>query len=93
MRLWPTALPLDFSFKDLRSTFATHMAELGDLRLVQHLLGHTRPEITDRAYAASRTEYLRRGMERLQLKRDGSGTPPGGGGGVVVQLKKKTQEA
>ncbi|PTL79109.1 tyrosine-type recombinase/integrase [Vitiosangium sp. GDMCC 1.1324] len=75
MRLWPRGLPLNFTFKDLRSTFATHLAEMGDLRLVQRLLGHVRPEITERAYAAARVEYLRRGVEGLQLTRDKSGTP------------------
>nr|WP_227026944.1 tyrosine-type recombinase/integrase [Corallococcus soli] len=77
MRLWPTGIPLDFAFKDLRSTFATHLAELGDLRLVQRLLGHARPDITERAYAAARVDYLRQGVEGLRLTRDKSGTQGG----------------
>lgn len=89
--LWPVGIPIDISFKDLRSTFATHLAEKGDLRLVQRLLGHSTPAITERAYAAARTEYLRRGVEGLQLRRDGDGTPPGGGTVVSIQAAKKAK--
>jgi integrase len=70
-RTWPVGIALDFSFKDLRSTYATHLAMASrDIRLVQRLLGHTRPEITERAYAATTVDYLRQGVETLPLARD-----------------------
>lgn len=50
-------------FKSLRSTYATHlMAATGDIRLVQVLLGHSRPEVTARAYAHAHLDYLRKGV-------------------------------
>jgi integrase len=75
-RTWPVGIPLDFSFKDLRSTYATHLSMAsGDIRLVQKLLGHSRPEITERAYASATVDYLRRGVEALPLARDTGVTP------------------
>lgn len=51
--------PDGFSYKDLRSTFATHLAEAtGDLRVVQKQLGHSSPALTDKHYAFARDRHL-----------------------------------
>lgn len=47
------------TIKDLRSTFATHMAEFtGDLRVVQRALGHGSIATTEKKYAAARDRHL-----------------------------------
>lgn len=75
-RTWPVGIALDFTFKDLRSTYATHLGMAsGDIRLVQKLLGHSRPEITERAYAHATVDYLRKGVDALPLGRDKGVTP------------------
>lgn len=59
-------VPLAFSFKDLRSTFATHVYEAtGDIRATQRLLGHSDPRLTDRAYARARDSRLQELAGRL----------------------------
>lgn len=48
-----------FTIKDLRSTYATHMAEFtGDLRVVQRALGHGSLATTEKKYAAARDRHL-----------------------------------
>ncbi len=55
MMLWPKEVPLDFSFKDLRSSCATHSYEAtGDIRYVQKLLGHGNVKTTEWRYAKMR---------------------------------------
>ncbi|NNC01946.1 site-specific integrase [Corallococcus exiguus] len=50
--LWPTAVPIDLSFKDLRSTFATWAyAQTGDIRFVQQILGHRDVRVTEERYS------------------------------------------
>ncbi len=59
---WPleaTPVELDFSFKDLRSTWATIAYErTGDLHFVQSVLGHSNIEVTRKRYAKMRGEHL-----------------------------------
>lgn len=47
------------NFKDLRSTFCTHLVEQsGDLRAAQRILGHSDPRVTERSYALARDGHL-----------------------------------
>lgn len=69
-KLWPKAIPLDLSFKDLRSTHATLAYEAtGDIRYVQRVLGHSDPRITERVYAGMRPEQLVAQSGRVSLSR------------------------
>lgn len=53
----------DLHFHDLRHTFATRLVQRGvDLYVVQRLLGHSNPEMTQR-YAHHSVESLRRAVE------------------------------
>ena len=55
----------DFRFHDLRHTFATRLVQAGiDLYQVQRLLGHKKPDMTQR-YAHHCPESLREGVEVL----------------------------
>jgi integrase len=50
--LWPKAVPVDISFKDLRSTFGTWAyAQTGDIRFVQEVLGHRDVRVTEERYS------------------------------------------
>jgi len=61
----------DFTWHDLRHTFASWKAQAGiDMYRLQQLLGHKRPEMTQR-YAHLRTDDLRAELERV---RDTDGT-------------------
>lgn len=71
----PRGIPLDMTFRHLRSTCATL---LGDLRLAQVMLGHSSPQVTARHYHAAELAALRRAVEALPRARDTDGTPPGG---------------
>lgn len=56
---------VDFRFHDLRHTFATRLCQAGvDLYIVQRLLGHQDPKMTQR-YAHHCTESLRSSMQVL----------------------------
>lgn len=58
----------DFRFHDLRHTFATRLCQAGiDLYIVQRLLGHQDPKMTQR-YAHHCTESLRPGMQVLDRR-------------------------
>ena len=51
-QLWPTAVPLALSFKDLRSTFGTWAyAQTGNIRFVQEVLGHQDVRVTEQRYS------------------------------------------
>lgn len=74
MMLWPKEVALDFSFKDLRSSCATHSYEAtGDIRFVQALLGHDDVKTTDR-YAKRRAARL---VEQGNKLRYGAGLSVG----------------
>lgn len=50
--LWPTAVPLALSFKELRSTYGTWAyAQTGNIRFVQEVLGHTDVRVTEERYS------------------------------------------
>jgi len=56
----------DFTWHDLRHTFASWKAQAGiDMYRLQQLLGHKRPEMTQR-YAHLRTDDLRAELERVR---------------------------
>lgn len=58
--------PAGFSYKDLRSTYGTHLAEAtGDLRIVQRQLGHSSPVTTERHYAFARDRHMADQVARL----------------------------
>jgi integrase len=58
-KLWPSALPIPLTFKSLRATFATHVAEsTGDIRFVQAVLGHADLATTEKFYSALRGSRL-----------------------------------
>lgn len=80
--------PSGFSYKDLRSTFATHLAEAtGDLRVVQKQLGHSSPALTDKHYAFARDRHLVEQVARLPYgpNRDSQGHP-GEAGNITPML-------
>jgi integrase len=63
--LWPRALALQVSFKDLRSTAITRIVEsTGDLRVAQLVAGHESQATTGRHYAAARVEHLQAQVDR-----------------------------
>jgi integrase len=69
--------PDGFSYKDLRSTYATHLAELtGDLRVVQKQLGHSSPALTDKHYAFVRDRLLVDQVARLPYGNPAHPEPP-----------------
>lgn len=58
--------PAGFSYKSLRSSFATHLAETtGDLQAVQMQLGHSSPTLTAKHYAVARDRHLVAQVARL----------------------------
>lgn len=64
----------DFTFHDLRHTFATRLAMSGSSLLeIQHLLGHTSPLMTQR-YAHFVEAYRRQAIARMDERRSGTKT-------------------
>ncbi len=73
-KLWPVAVPPDYQFKDLRSTWATLAGEAtGDIRFVQAGLGHSEPRVTEKHYAAIRASHMLVQANKLRL---GLAAPP-----------------
>lgn len=61
-------VPMKATFKDLRSTFATHLTEAtGDLRVTQRILGHSDPKVTERRYAHARDRHLLEQANRVSF--------------------------
>jgi integrase len=59
MKLWVSTAALDFTFKDLRSTYGTYAAErTSDIRFVQATLGHGDVKVTEKHYAKVRAARL-----------------------------------
>lgn len=59
MKLWVKGIPPPYSFKDLRSTFATIVYEkTADMRFVQEVVGHHDMQFTAKKYARFRAEHL-----------------------------------
>src|SRR6266568_499677 len=68
MRLWVKAIPKAMRFYDLRSTFATHLAErTGDIHMAQKLLGHSSPTITAAIYAGIRDDHAQAAVNQLRF--------------------------
>ncbi|MDE2010144.1 MAG: site-specific integrase, partial [Candidatus Omnitrophica bacterium] len=60
----------DFKFHDLRHTFASSLVRRGvDLYVVQKLLGHTTPKMTQR-YAHLRAGQLKEAIEKIDIQVD-----------------------
>lgn len=58
-------IPMDLSFKDLRSTFITHLVEqTGDIRAGQAIGGHGQERTTARHYAKQRALHLQAQVDR-----------------------------
>ncbi|MBI3601522.1 MAG: site-specific integrase [Candidatus Omnitrophica bacterium] len=58
----------NFRFHDLRHTFASQLVRCGvDLYVVQKLLGHTSPKMTQR-YAHLRSDQLKEAIERIDMQ-------------------------
>jgi integrase len=67
-KLTVTAVPVKFTFKDMRSTLATLLYEAtGDIRVVQRTLGHSDPRLTERTYAGNRAEHMVAQHNRLSF--------------------------
>jgi excisionase family DNA binding protein len=65
-QLWVRTLEVDYSFKDLRSTFATWIARTaGDIRAATILLGHSSVQVTEDSYAELLAEQLRPEINQL----------------------------
>lgn len=76
MVLWRKGIPQGFSFKDLRSTFATLAYErTGDIRFVQELCGHHDPLFTAKKYARLRSEHIQQQASKLTLTAVGGRKP------------------
>ncbi|NNB96678.1 site-specific integrase [Corallococcus exiguus] len=87
----PTPVPVDMTFRHLRSTCATL---LGDLRTAQAILGHSSPAVTARHYYAANLETLRAAVEAMPRARDTDGTPPQarhGAGQFFAKNRKQLQ--
>jgi integrase len=62
------AVPLPFTFKDLRSTFGTHATETaGSIAAVRDLLGHASEDTTRKSYLKRRTGHLQEAMQRVRI--------------------------
>jgi integrase len=60
----------NFQFRDLRHTFASHLVMKGvDLYVVQQLLGHTTPKMTQR-YAHLSPRQFREAIEKIDIQSD-----------------------
>jgi integrase len=85
--LWPTAVPLDISFKDLRSTFGTWAyAQTGDIRFVQKVLGHEDVRVTEERYSFVQREHMLSMADRVNF-----GPVPTEG--AIRQLQENREEA
>jgi integrase len=84
------AVPMKALFKDLRSTFGTHLTEeSGDLRAVQRIMGHSDPKVTERRYAHARAKHLLEIANQLSFQsREGSAPPL-----PQTEAESKEQEA
>lgn len=78
--LLPKPIPVDMTFRHLRSTAATRV---GDLRKAQALLGHASATTTEKHYHAAELDALREAMSDRAVRRraraqarDKGGTPP-----------------
>jgi integrase len=66
--LWPVAVPMRLTFKDLRSTFGTLGYEAtGDIRFIQASLGHADVRTTEGHYAALQAAHLLTQTDRMRL--------------------------
>ena len=66
--LWPVAVPLPLSFKDLRSTFGTWAyAHTGDIRFVQAMLGHQDVRVTEERYSHVLDAHLHAQVNLVRL--------------------------
>jgi integrase len=75
-KLTVSAVPIKFTFKDMRSTHATLLYEAtGDIRHVQRVLGHSDPRLTERVYAGVRAERMLEQSDRLSFA-DPTATQP-----------------
>jgi integrase len=62
------AVPLDFTLKDLRSSFGSYVAEsTGGLRAAQLLLGHQDHNTTDQHYAHRRNAFLEAQLAEVRI--------------------------
>lgn len=60
------AIPMRFTFKDLRSTFVTRTVEAsGNIQGAQLIVGHTSESTTRRHYAVTRIEHLQEVVARV----------------------------
>jgi len=78
-RLWPTAVPLEHRFKDLRSTWGTHAyARTRDIRFVQEVLGHSDVRVTEEHYSHVLDGYLVAQADKVSFGGTGLNLLPGG---------------
>lgn len=67
-KLYPRRIPIDFRWKDLRSTWATHAAAMtGDIRFVQVVLGHGSVVTTTKRYAHALPSHIQTQAGRVDL--------------------------
>jgi integrase len=77
MKLWPSGVAPDFSFKDLRSTCATFSYEAtGDIRYVSKLLGHSGVQVTEKRYAKMRDRRMLQQASKLSFSTHPALTEP-----------------
>lgn len=74
--LWPRAVVRDLNFKDLRSTFITHVVEAtGDIRAGQEMAGHASQATTSRHYKKTRARHLVEQVDRVPWRTNGTPIP------------------
>jgi integrase len=67
--LWFEVIPVEQSFKDLRSTFGTWLARTaGDVRAATLLLGHSSVKVTEESYAELLAEQLAPEVNQLPFR-------------------------
>ena len=68
MRLWPKPVVRPIRFHDLRHTTATLLLREGvPLVIVQKVLGHRDPKLTERVYGHLSPDFLHQEVSKLQL--------------------------